>query len=149
MNINKTTLAGRLTRDPDVSYTPQGVCVTEISIAVNHFWKDAQGENKESVDFFEITAFGKTGEAIGKHLKKGREIYVEGRLKLDQWDDRETGKKRSKIKILADSMQFVGPKPADSGESPAPRSKPAPDFRRSQQQDPDLDPSGEPDNIPF
>lgn len=127
-------------------YTAQGVCVTEISIAVNHFWKDAQGENKESVDFFEISAFGKTAETISKNMKKGREIYVEGRLKLDQWDDRETGKKRTKIKILADSMQFVGPKPADSGDSPspAPRSKPAPNLRR----DPDLDPEPD-DSIPY
>src|SRR3979411_1096771 len=85
MNLNHVQLAGRLTRDPEIRYTPAGVAITDIGIAVNRFSKDDQGETKESTDFIDVTAFGKTAEIIQEHLHKGSPVYVEGRLKLDQW----------------------------------------------------------------
>jgi single-strand DNA-binding protein len=141
MNINKVQIAGRLTKDPEVKHTPQGVSIADFSLAVNRFWKDAQGANKEEVDFIDVTAYGRTAETISKHLRKGREVYIEGRLKLDKWE--KDGQARSKLGVIADSMQFVGAKP----EQPH-RTKPAPDFSKPPRGlDPDLD--GEPDDIPI
>jgi single-strand DNA-binding protein len=156
MNLNRVYLAGRLTRDPEVRYTPSGTAIADIGLAVSRFFKNDQGESKEETDFFDVTAFGKTAEVVQKHLRKGSPIYVEGRLKLDQWDDRETGKKRSKVKIIAEAMQFVGPKPQGSGEpTPSPalqeqrarQTAASPPARPSPKHDPDLD--VEPDDIPF
>src|SRR5258708_3850309 len=107
MNLNKIQLAGRLTRDPEIRYTPSGVAVADIGIAVSRFLKNDQGETKEETDFIDVTAFGRTAETIQKYLRKGSSVYLDGRLKLDQWDDRETGKKRSKLKVIAESMQFI------------------------------------------
>ena len=149
MNLNKVQLAGRLTRDPEIRYTHSGVAVADIGIAVSRFFKNDQGETKEETDFIEATAFGRTAETIQKHLRKGGSIYVEGRLKLEQWDDKQTGAKRSKLKVVAESMQFVGPR-ADSpppakpaAPAPAPTAPPA----KSRSEPPDLD--AEPDDIPF
>src|SRR5690349_9120767 len=108
MNLNKVTIAGRLTRDPDVRYTTQGTAIADIGIAISRFFKNDQGETKEETDFIDVTAFGRTAEIIQKHLRKGSPVYLDGRLKLDQWDDKQTGAKRSKLKVVAESMQFVG-----------------------------------------
>ena len=121
MNLNHVQLAGRLTRDPEIRYTPAGVAITDIGIAVNRFSKDDQGETKESTDFIDVTAFGKTAEIIQEHLHKGSPVYVEGRLKLDQWDDRQTGAKRSKLKVVAESMQFVGPRQTEAASNQSPQ----------------------------
>jgi single-strand DNA-binding protein len=136
MNLNKVALAGRLTRDPEIRYTPSGVAVADIGVAVSRFFKSDQGETKEETDFIDVTAFGRTAETIQKHLRKGSPIYLDGRLKLDQWQDKTTNQPRVKLKVIAESMQFVGPRAA---AAPAGKSRPAPD--------PDLD--AEPSDIPF
>ena len=87
MNLNSVQLAGRLTRDPEIRYTASGVAIADIGIAVSRFLKNDQGETKEETDFIDVTAFGRTAETIQKHLHKGSPIYLDGRLKLDQWDD--------------------------------------------------------------
>jgi single-strand DNA-binding protein len=152
MNINEVRIAGRLTRDPDTRYTTKGTAVAELSVAVNRFHRGEDGELKQETDFVEITAYGKTAETVQKHLKKGREIYVEGRLKLDTWVDKETNKNRSKLKVVAESMQFVGPKPTESSEpTPSPElvaqrarsGSPAAQGRTTQPDPDDLD------SIPF
>jgi single-strand DNA-binding protein len=120
MNLNHVQLAGRLTRDPDSRYTQSGVAIADMGIAVSRFFKDAQGESKEETDFIDVTAFGRTAEIVQKHLRKGSPIYVEGRLKLDQWDDKQTGAKRSKLKVVAESMQFVGSRAAAAPDSASP-----------------------------
>jgi single-strand DNA-binding protein len=120
MNLNRVSLAGRLTRDPDVHFTPSGTAIADISIAVSRFWKTDQGENKEETDFVDVTAFGRTAEIIQKHLRKASSVFIEGRLKLDTWTDRESGKPRSKLKVIAESMQFVGPKPQGQSTEPTP-----------------------------
>ena len=85
MNINKVTLAGRLTRDPEIKYTPAGTAIADFSLAVTRYYKNNAAESVEETDFIEVTAFGRSAEIIGKHLKKASPVYVEGRLKLDQW----------------------------------------------------------------
>ncbi len=147
MNLNKVMIAGRLTRDPDIRYTQSGTAVADIGIAVSRYFKNDQGETKEETDFIEVTAFGRTAETIQKHLRKGNPIYVEGHLKLEQWDDKQTGAKRSKLKVVAESMQFVGPRayppPPAKPAAPAPTAPPA----KSRSEPPDLD--AEPDDVPF
>jgi len=140
MNINKVTLAGRLTRDPETRYTNSGTAITDISLAVSRFYKNEAGKTRDETDFIDVTAFGRSAENIQKHLHKGNPLFVEGRLKLDQWDDKQTGAKRSKLKVIAESMQFVVPR----AEAPAPAAQrpgaPAPAGRSA-----DI----EPEDIPF
>ncbi len=116
MNLNKVLLGGRLTRDPEIRYSPKGAAICEFGVAVNRTWKSESGEKKEEVTFLDVTFFGKSGEAIAQYLKKGQPIFIEGRLNLAQWDDKQTGAKRSKVKVVGESFQFVGGK--ESGSSP-------------------------------
>jgi single-strand DNA-binding protein len=111
-NFNKVILAGNLTRDPELRYTPKGTAVCKIGIAINRNWTTESGEKKEDVTFVDVDFFGKTAEVIGQYLKKGRPILIEGRLKYDQWDDRQSGQKRSKLGVIGESFQFL-----ESGDS--------------------------------
>lgn len=108
-SFNKVILMGNLTRDPEVRYTGGGTAVTDISLAVNRQWTDrSSNERKEEVSFIDVTLWGRTAEIAGEYLQKGRPCLIEGRLQLDQWEDRETGKKRSKLKVIGESMQLLG-----------------------------------------
>lgn len=107
-NFNKVYLMGNLTRDPEVRHTTKGTSVTKIAMAVNRKFKTEAGEQKEEVTFIDIEAFGKLAEVIGQHCKRGRPLFVEGRLKLDQWDDKTTGQKRSALKVVLEAFQFIG-----------------------------------------
>ncbi len=106
-NFNKVILAGNLTRDPELRYTPKGVAIAKVGLAVKRVWKNEAGETKEEVTFVDIDAFGKQAETIGQYLKKGRPVLVEGRLRLDQWDDKQTGQKRSKLAVVLEGFQFL------------------------------------------
>ena len=117
MNLNKVQIAGNLTRDPELRYTPNNTAVCSFSIATNRKWKSAAGEQQEEVTFIDCDAWGKTAEVINEHLRKGRPIFIEGRLKLDQWDDKDGGK-RSKMKVVVDSFQFVDSKPGGQSQQP-------------------------------
>src|SRR5437016_3383020 len=115
-NFNKVILAGNLTRDPELRYLPKGTAVTEFGLAINRTWKTDAGETKDETTFVDITAFARTAEVIAQYYKKGRPILIEGRLKFDQWDDKQTGQKRSKLRVVCDSFQFIdGNRPADGG----------------------------------
>lgn len=105
--INNVQLAGRLTRDPDLKHTPSGLAICEIGLAVTRFYKSKDGERKEDTLFINITAFDKQAEFLGDKLRKGRPIYVEGRLVFDQWEDKSTGQKRSKIEVRANRVQIL------------------------------------------
>jgi len=122
-NFNKVILAGNLTRDPELRYTPKGTAVARITLAINRRWSNEAGEQKEEVTFVDIDAFGKQAETIGQYLKKGRPLLVEGRLRYETWDDKQTGQKRSKLGVVLDSFQFL-----DSGNrgegGPAPSAAP-------------------------
>lgn len=107
MNYCKVIMAGRLTRDPEVRYTPKGTIVATIGVACSRIYNNANGEKVEEALFIDASAFGKTGELIQKYFKKGHRILFDGYLKLDQWDDKQTGQKRSKHTIVIDTLQFV------------------------------------------
>lgn len=110
MNINKVIVAGRLTRDPELRFTGSNTAVCEFSVATNRRVKNkdtGQWEDAPPV-YVDVTAWAGSAEAINKHFAKGREIYIEGRLHLDQWEDKQTGQKRSKLKVVCESFQFVG-----------------------------------------
>jgi single-strand DNA-binding protein len=106
-SFNKVILVGNLTRDPELRYTPKGLAIAKLGLAVNRNWKSESGESKEEVTFVDIDAFGKQAETIGQYLKKGRPILIEGRLRLDQWDDKQTGQKRSRLGVVLESFQFL------------------------------------------
>ena len=107
--FNKVILLGNLTRDPEVRYTTGGTAVCDITLAINHTYTDKRSnERKEDVSFIDVTLWGRTAEIAGEYLAKGRPVLVEGRLQQDKWDDKETGQKRSKLKVVADSMQLLG-----------------------------------------
>ena len=126
-NFNKVILAGNLTRDPEMRYTPKGTAVTKIGMAINRTWKSETGETKEEVTFVDVEAWGRQGEVIAQYMKKGRPFLVEGRLKLDQWEDKNTKQKQSKLKVVLESFSFIDSNRGDGGGAPseAPRARPA------------------------
>jgi single-strand DNA-binding protein len=124
-SFNKVILMGNLTRDPEVRYTNSGTAVTEVGLAVNRTWFDKQAnERREEVTFVDVTLWGRTAEVAGEYLAKGRGVLIEGRLQLDQWDDKETGQKRSKLKVVGDNMTMLPS--GGGGGGGAPRSEGAP-----------------------
>lgn len=104
-DLNRVTLAGRLTRDPEVRHLPSGSAVCELGLAVTRFYKDREGQSKEDTVFVDVETWNKQAEFCGDYLKKGRPILVEGSLKSDQWEDKSTGQKRTKIKVRAQRVQ--------------------------------------------
>lgn len=130
-SFNKVILVGNLTRDPEVRYTTGGTAVAEIGLAVNRSWTDrSSNERKEETTFIDVTLWGRTAEVAGEYLSKGRPVLIEGRLQLDQWEDRESGQKRSKLKVVGETLQLLGGR-SDGGGSSRPQasadSRPAPD----------------------
>jgi single-strand DNA-binding protein len=110
MALNRVVLVGRLTRDPELKYTPAGVPIATMGIAVDRFTKDESGNYE--VDFFNVTAWRRTAEFAQNYLKKGRLVSVDGRLQTRSWVDQATGMKRSAVDIVADNLDPVGPRPA-------------------------------------
>ena len=106
-NYNKVILMGNLTRDPEVRYTSSGTAIAKLGMAINRYWRNQDGQQQEETTFVDVDAFGRQAETIGQYLKKGRPIMVEGRLKLDQWDDKQTGQKRSKLGVTLENFQFL------------------------------------------
>ena len=103
-SFNRVILAGNLTRDPELRYTPKGTAVARIGLAVNRTWKSETGETKEEVTFIDVDAWGRQAEVIAQYLRKGRPLLMEGRLKLDQWEDKNTHQKQSKLKVVLESL---------------------------------------------
>ena len=114
-NLNKVLLMGNLTRDPEVRYTPKGTAVTELGIAVNRIYTGENGEKREEVTFVDVTVWGRTAENVGEYLKKGRPVFIEGRLQLDSWEDKQSGQKRNKLRVVADNVQFLGSRGGGGG----------------------------------
>ncbi|TDJ56511.1 MAG: single-stranded DNA-binding protein [Planctomycetota bacterium] len=128
-SVNRVFLMGNLTRDIELKHTPSDQAVATIGLAVNRTYKTRDGETREETTFVDCEAWGRTAEVMSQYLCKGRPVFIEGRLKLDQWDDRESGKKRSKLKVVIDNFQFVDSKGGDGGGSkggPAPATAGAP-----------------------
>ncbi len=105
-NLNKVLLMGNLTRDPELRYLPSGMAVVNLGLAVNRRWRNQQGEQQEETTFVDLEAYGKPAETMNQFLKKGRPVFIEGRLRLDQWQDKE-GNSRSKLKVVVDTFQFI------------------------------------------
>ena len=149
-NLNRVLLIGNLTRDPEVRYTPKGTAVADIGIAVNRVYSGEDGEKKEEVTFVDVTLWGRQAEVAQEYLKKGRQVFIEGRLQLDTWDDKQTGQKRSRLRVVAENMQMLGSRGDSEAGSTAPgtqRRTTPPPAQRQAPKDPDLD--AEPDDIPF
>jgi len=150
-SFNKVILVGNLTRDPELRYTPKGLAIAKIGMAVNRTWKSESGESKEEVTFVDVDAFGKQAEVLGQYVKKGSPLLVEGRLRLDQWDDKQTGQKRSRLGVVLEGFQFLGTGNRGEGGSgagenqrrPAATSAPAPAAEA------DAPPPPEEDDVPF
>lgn len=119
-SFNKVILAGNLTRDPELRYTPKGTAVAKIGLAVNRSWTGEDGQKKEEVNFIDVEAWGRQGEVIAQYMKKGRPLLVEGRLKLDSWEDKTTKQKVSKLKVVLESFSFIDSKGGDGGAPEAP-----------------------------
>ena len=159
-SYNKVLLMGNLTRDPEVKYTPKGTALANLGLAVNRRWTTETGEQKEEVTFVDVEVWGRQAETAGQYLSKGRPVFVEGRLKLDSWEDKESGQKRNKLKVVAERVQFLG---APSGraefkdESPADQAPARPASRGARPAappardtgEPEAPPAAEDDNIPF
>jgi single-strand DNA-binding protein len=149
-SFNKVILLGNLTRDPEVRYTPKGTAVTELGMAVNRVYTAENGEKREETTFVDVTLWGRTAEIAGEYLKKGRPVFIEGRLQLDTWDDKQSGQKRSKLKVVGEGLQLLGGRPGggsgggggdDEGGSRS--SRPAPPPKATAPSAPDDD------EIPF
>lgn len=106
-SYNKVILIGNLTRDPELRYTAKGTAIAKIGLAVNRRWRNEAGEWQEETTFVDVDAFGRQAETIGQYLKKGRPVMIEGRLKLDQWEDKNSGQKRSRLGVVMESFQFM------------------------------------------
>ena len=110
-SFNKVILLGNLTRDPEVRYTPKGSAVCDLGIAVNRSYTLDSGEKREEVTFVDVVLWSRLAEIAGEYLKKGRPIFIEGRLQLDTWDDKQSGQKRSKLRVIGETMQLLGGRP--------------------------------------
>lgn len=153
-NFNKVILAGNMTRDPELRYTPKGTAIAKFGLAVNRKWTAEDGQSREEVTFVDIDCFGKQAEVISQYLRKGRSILIEGRLKLDQWDDKQTGQKRSKLGVVLESFSFLdsGNREGGTGAPPAsaaPAARPARSVAAPSPADAGSDEPPQGDDVPF
>jgi single-strand DNA-binding protein len=146
---NKVILIGNLTRDPELRYTPQGVAIAKIGLAVNRTWKNEAGETKEEVTFVDVDAFRRQAETLAQYLKKGSPLMVEGRLKLDQWDDKQTGQKRSRLGVVLEGFQFLGGGNRGTEGGAPPPAKAAAPKANAPAPDGEVPPPPEDDDVPF
>ncbi len=139
-SLNKVLLMGNLTRDPELRYTPSGTAVADLSLAINRKYNTASGEKKEETCFVDVTLWARRAEVACQYLKKGSPVFVEGRLQLDQWET--DGQKRSKLKVVAQSFEFIGG--GGGGRSTGADEAPVPEAP-----EPEGDIQIDEDNIPF
>lgn len=125
-NVNKFICIGTLTRDIEIRVTPKGTPIGQFALAINRKWKDADGGEKEEVSFLDFEVWGKSAEVLAKYVAKGQQVYIEARAKQDTWEDKESGKKRSKIKFVVENFQFLGGKKKDGEGGGSDRGAPAP-----------------------
>ncbi len=154
--VNRVILVGNLGKDPEVRYTSGGQAVANLRIATSRSWTDKQsGQKKEETEWHDVEVWGKQAEQCGEYLAKGRQVYVEGRLKTDKWQDKQTNQERSKVKVVAETVRFLGGGAgggrggAGGGRGPSQEDGPPGGF-----EEPDSGPvgggsHGGPDDIPF
>ncbi|MCX6970467.1 MAG: single-stranded DNA-binding protein [Verrucomicrobia bacterium] len=153
-NVNKVILIGNVTRDPEVKFTPKGSAVADLGLAINRNYTLDNGEKREETTFVDVELWGRLAEIAGEYAKKGRPIYIEGRLRMDTWEDKTSGQKRSRMKVVGENLQLLGGRPPGSGGGgeeeggghhearPQRTSRPAPAPQPPRSSEPD-------DDIPF
>ncbi len=151
-SFNKVILAGNLTRDPELRYTPKGTAVARLTLAVNRTYNSETGEKKEEVSFVDVDAWGRQAEVISQYMKKGRPLLLEGRLKQDTWEDKNTHQKQSKLKVVLEGFSFIDSRGGDaagnSSETPRPRpAAAAPNAAPAAAPEPEAPPAE--DDVPF
>ena len=135
-NVNKVILIGNVTRDPEVKFTSKGSAVTDIGLAINRNYTLDNGEKREETTFVDVELWGRLAEIAGEYAKKGRPVYIEGRLRMDTWEDKASGQKRSRMKVVGENLQLLGgrtggPGHSSGGEHEGYESAPAAAPRRS------------------
>jgi single-strand DNA-binding protein len=131
-SANKVIIMGHLTRDPELRVTPKGTPVASFCVAINRSIKLESGEQRDEVTYVDVDAWGKQGETIAKFFSKGKPIYVEGRLRLEQWEDKNTKEKRSRMKVVLEQFQFLDGKAQDSAGGSQAQHEPAPAANQRQ-----------------
>ena len=131
-NLNKVMLIGNVTRDPEVKYTPKGSAVADLGLAINRSYTNQSGEKVEEVTYVDVELWGRLAEIAGEYAKKGRPIFIEGRLRIDSWEDKQSGQKRNRLKVVGEGLQLLGSRPGGQTggagadlEGEAPASKPS------------------------
>jgi single-strand DNA-binding protein len=150
-SFNKVILLGNLTRDPEVRYTPKGSAVCDLGIAVNRVYTTEGGERREEVTFVDVVLWARLAEIAGEYLRKGRPVFIEGRLQMDSWDDKQTGQKRTKLRVVGESMQLLGGRPGGGAGETAEEDRPATSAGGKTTAPPKASAPAEPDDdeIPF
>ena len=148
-NFNKVILAGNLTRDPELKYTSKGTAIASFGLAINRKWKTETGETKEEVTFVDIDAFGRQAEVVAQYMKKGRPFLVDGRLKLDQWEDKNTHQKQSKLRVVLEGFSFIDSNREDGAVPTTPRTPSAPPTATAPPAASPEPASAEEDDVPF
>jgi single-strand DNA-binding protein len=150
-SFNKVILLGNLTRDPEVRYTPKGSAVCDLSIAINRSYTLDSGEKREEVTYVDVVLWARLAEIAGEYLKKGRPIFIEGRLQLDTWDDKQSGQKRSKLRVIGETMQLLGGRPPGAAGGASEAGEGAKESRAGKTTPPPKPAGGEADEdeIPF
>jgi len=131
-SLNKVMLIGNVTRDPEVKYTPKGSAVADLGLAINRNYTNQSGEKVEEVTYVDVELWGRLAEIAGEYAKKGRPIFIEGRLRIDSWEDKQSGQKRNRLKVVGEGLQLLGSRPGGQGggvgadyEGETPASKPS------------------------
>ncbi len=136
--LNKVMLIGNLTRDPEIKYTPKGQAIAELGMAVSRKYTTESGDKREETTFVDVTLWGRLAEIAKEYLSKGRPVFIEGRLTLDTWDDKQTGQKRYKMRVTGETMQLLGSR-GDGGAGGGSHSGPSEEY---DQRPPSRAPSG-------
>ena len=148
-NLNKVMLIGNVTRDPEVKYTPKGTAVAEVGLAISRTFTPEGGEKREETTFVDITFWGRQAEIVGEYAKKGKPIFVEGRLQLDSWEDKTSGQKRNKLRVVGEGLQLLGSRPVAGGGSDEESGPPAQKFSKPAEKPAAPASAPDDDDIPF
>jgi single-strand DNA-binding protein len=119
MSLNKVILVGNLTRDPELKHLPKGTAVARLCLAINRRWRTEAGERRDETTFVDVETFGRTAENCAQYVAKGSAVLVEGRLKLEQWDDKATGQRRARLAVVGETVQFLSRREGEKAAAPA------------------------------
>ena len=149
-SLNRVFLLGNVTRDPEIKYTPKGSAVTDLGLALNRVYTNTSGEKVEEVVYVDVELWGRTAEVAGEYAKKGRPVLIEGRLRMDSWEDKATGQKRSRLRVVGENLTLLGSGRTGSAGRPEEESGEARATHAHRAKSTEHPPiTSEPDDIPF